>query len=179
CSLRAKVPSTRAQVIVVKVPDHRRPAVVEHPLNHAARRVLIAAVCFEHRANAFVRLELRLCGVILKASRRAVASVERVSEDVKVLEFAAPGVKVPPVINWPLMFLRQHRLDALDRRHSRAGTGFGIESVPSPASAGVAILRMTCSERILFPIGRGYIFIRPAHLYAAVAADRCRLSCSR
>ena len=127
------------------MPDHRGPTIVEHPLNHATRRVLVAAVRFEHGANALVRLKLCFRRVIFQIICRTVAGVERVGKDVNVFEFAAAGVKVPPVINRPSMFFRQHFLYALDWRHRRARTRFSIKSVAAAASTRIAVLRVICT----------------------------------
>ena len=57
--LAAKYPASRIEVVVVEVPDHRGPGVVEHPLNHAGRGVFVLAVGLEHGALGVVLHGLR------------------------------------------------------------------------------------------------------------------------
>ncbi len=106
------------------MPDERRPCVVQHPLNHAARGVLVPAVCLEHRADAFITLQLRFEGVILERSGSPIAGVQGLGENVDVLEILSAGVKVPPLVDRPPVLFRQHGFDAFDGGHCRAGTGF-------------------------------------------------------
>ena len=57
-ALGAKIAARGTQVIVVQVPDHGGPGVVQHPLDYAGGLIFVAAVSLVHRAYAFVSLEL-------------------------------------------------------------------------------------------------------------------------
>ena len=48
--LRGKVSGAGIQIVVIQMPDHRGPCVVEHPLNHTGGCVLVLAVGLKHGA---------------------------------------------------------------------------------------------------------------------------------
>ena len=50
----AEVSAGGLQIVIIEMPDGRRPRVVEHPLDDAGRRVFVARVGLEHGALAIV-----------------------------------------------------------------------------------------------------------------------------
>ena len=101
CFLGSKVAAARTEIIVVQVPDHRRPRVVEHPLNDAGRCVLVAPVTLEHRALALIGQRLRLARVVGDVGGLAVAALERAGEHLEIFELSTAGVKVPHLVDRP------------------------------------------------------------------------------
>ncbi len=99
--LRAKISATRTQVIVVEMPDQRRPGVVQHPLNHSRGRVLVPAIGFVHRADSLVRHQLGLQGIVLNVVGLSIARSQCFAEHVDIFEGAAAGMVIPVVIDWP------------------------------------------------------------------------------
>src|SRR5215470_4904933 len=79
-------------------------------------------------------------------------------------------MKIPPVVDWPLMVLRQHGPNALDRWHRGPRTGFGVEAVAAPTSTRIAVMRAVAL--IFHPVGGCDVFVRPGHLYPAVIRNR-------
>ena len=77
---RGEVRRSRPQVIIVQMPDHRRPGVVQHPLNFTGRFELVGAKSFIHRADRFVSLGLRFPGEIGDAGRFPEPCIERLGE---------------------------------------------------------------------------------------------------
>src|SRR6185295_3320192 len=138
--LGAEIAAARAHVEGVEVPDHRGPGVVQHPLDHAGRGVLVAAVSLIHGADAFVSLHLRFKGIVLGAGGWAEASIQRVGEYVEIFEYSAAGVVVPDIVDRPEMVFPDHGANAFNRRYGRAHAGFGVEAIPAAAAALVALL---------------------------------------
>ena len=71
--LGREVARSGVEVVVVEVPDHRRPCVVEHPLDDAGGDVLVLAVGLEHGALGVVLHGLRDALVVgggIAAARR-------------------------------------------------------------------------------------------------------------
>ena len=167
--LRAEVASGRTQVPVEQVPVDRRPRVVEHPLNHARRRVLVATVRLEHGTLALVRHELRGLRVVLRTRRRTEARGQRRIEAVEQMrELSAGSVKQPHAVEWPRdVLLGHHAANALDRRNGGARTRLGVVA---PATA---------MRRVLQPIRRRYPIVRPRHLHAALPGELRRLRARR
>src|SRR5258708_7182060 len=154
------------------MPDHRGTCVVEHPLNDAGSLILVAAVGFVHRPHAFVGLHLRLGSEVVHVVRLAVAVGQGVTEYADGFEFAATGVIVPNVIDRPHMIFADHGADAFDWRNGWSHAGFGVEAVRAAAAAGIAQLAAGLAfGSVNLPIAGSYIFVRPAHLDAAVAGD--------
>ena len=158
--LRAVVGAARPQVVVVEVPDHRGPRVVEHPLDDARGRVLVAAEGLEHRALALVGQGLRLAGVVLGAGRLPVTALERAREELEVRELLASGVEGPGLVDGPEVLGAQHLLQALDGRDGRARAHLGVEaeraSVPGVEE----------------PVGGRHVVVRAPHLHARGPAGR-------
>src|SRR6185312_1912727 len=92
---------------------------------------------------------------------------------------AAASMETPPLVDRPQMLLRQHLLNAFDRRYRRTRAGFGIKAVAAAASTLIARLRMVRRQRIFHPVGGRNVFVRPAHFYSAVATDGGGLSSGR
>ena len=63
---RSKISAGRNKIVIVKMPDERRPGVVEHPLNYASRGVLVAAIGLEHGALAVVGHGLSFALVVVE-----------------------------------------------------------------------------------------------------------------
>ena len=157
--LRPVVAAARTQEVVVEVPDHRRPGVVEHPLDHAGGGVLVASVPLEHRALAFVGEGLGLARVVLGAGGLPVAPLERVGEQPQVLELVAAGVVAPEVVDRPEVVGGKHALQALDGRHRCPRADLGGEA------EGAAVLGV--GE----PVRRRHVVVGATHLDAARPAD--------
>ena len=58
--LGAIVSASRPKKIVIEMPNYRRPSVIEHPLDHSSRIVLIPAESLEHRTFTIVGVHLCL-----------------------------------------------------------------------------------------------------------------------
>ena len=158
--LRTVVAAAGTQVIVVQMPDHRRPRVVQHPLNHTGRRVLVASVAFEHGALGLVGERLRLPREIDDAIGFSVPSLDRRREHLDVLELAAARVEVPDLVDWPQVIGRKHPRQAFDRWDRRARANLGREAERA-AVPGVGE-----------PVRRRDIVVRSAHLHSAWPAHR-------
>jgi len=52
--LGGEISAAGDEIVVVKMPDERRPGVVEHPLNDAGGDIFFCAVSFKHGAFAVV-----------------------------------------------------------------------------------------------------------------------------
>src|ERR1700722_1921101 len=178
--LGTKISAAGAQVVVVQMPNHRWPRVVEHPLNDASRLIFVAAVSFIHRAYAFIRLHLRLGREIFYALRFSVPVRQRLAEYSDGFELSASGVKVPNVVDRPQMIFANHGADTLDRRNGRSHARLHIEAIRAAAPSGIAQLAPRLAlGRVYFPITRRNVFVRAAHFDAAVAGDAGLFSRSR
>src|ERR1035441_5496415 len=104
--LGSEVATTGPQVPVVQMPDGGGPGVIQHPLNHAGRSVLVSAEGLEHGALALVSLHLALVEEVFKPLSLAVPGFERRRENVDVPVTAAPRVKIPPGVDGPPMLDR-------------------------------------------------------------------------
>src|SRR5215468_5754202 len=98
------------------MPDKRRPAVVEHPLDDTRRAVLVAGISLEHGAFAVVGHGLRFAKVVVERSGSAIAAGHSVGEDIDVGEALAAGVVVPHLVDRPEMILGNELLEAFARR---------------------------------------------------------------
>ena len=171
-ALGAEVSAAGTQVVVVEVPDHGGPGVVEHPLNDAGGLVLVATVGLVHGAHAFIGLHLRLRCKVFHVVGLAVAVGERFAENADGFEFAAARVIIPDVIDRPQVVFADHRADALDGRNSRSHAGFRVEAVSAAAASGIALFTIGLSLRgVDLPVAGRDIFIWPGHLDATVAGD--------
>ena len=75
------------------------------------------------------------------------------------------------------MIFAHHDANALDGRNCRPHAGFRVEAVRPAAAARIAFLTAGLAlNRVLFPIGGGYVLIRARHLHATVAGNRSRFS---
>ena len=176
-ALGAEVAAAGAQVVVVEVPDHGRPRVVEHPLNNAGGLVFVAAVSLVHGAHALVGLHLRLRGEVFHVVRLAIAIGERRGEHADGFEFATAVVIVPGVVDGPHMIFAHHGADTLDRRNGRSHAGFGVKAVSAAAASRIALLAFGLSLRsVHFPVARRHVFIGARHLDSAVASHAGLLS---
>src|SRR5262249_44589286 len=151
-----------------KMPDDRGPGVVQHPLDYARRGVLVMAIRLVHGADALVIHHLRFEDVIVERVGFAVAGGERVGVDVNVLELATAGVEVPPVVDRPQMIFGKHRAQRVDLWNSRAGTGFGVESVASAATSRIAM--MAAIDLVFGPVSGCDVFVGAGHFNAAFTA---------
>src|SRR6201981_3471561 len=113
---------------------------MQHPLNHARRLILVPALGFVHVAYTFVRLHLRLDREVLHVLRLPVPIGQGLTEHVDGFEFAAARMIVPHIIDGPKVIFADHRPNALDGWNRGSHASFGIESVRSSASAGIAQL---------------------------------------
>src|SRR5208282_3352080 len=99
--LRAEITAGGDEVVVVEMPDHGRPGIIEHPLDHAGGNIFVAAIGFKHGTLVVISLGLRLALEVVERSGRAVALIQSVNEDVDVLKASAAGGKIPILINGP------------------------------------------------------------------------------
>src|SRR6202795_3249994 len=154
------------------MPDHRRPCVVEHPLDDAGRLIFVAAVSLVHRAHALISLQLGLEGEIFHAIRFSVAIGERIAEDLDGFEFSTAGVIVPNVVDGPQVIFSHHAADTFDRRNSGSHAGFGVKAVGASAAARVALYAVRLAQQaILLSIAGSYFHIWPGHYVAAISGN--------
>ena len=90
-----EVSGSGIKVVVVKVPDHGGPGVVEHPLNDAGGDVFVFAVGLEHGALGVVFHGLRHALIVGGRMGLGVNGVHGLVEDLEVDEFAAAVVQTP------------------------------------------------------------------------------------
>src|SRR5208282_3317263 len=170
--LRSKVSASGTQVVIVQMPDHGRPGIIQHPLNDTGRLIFIAAIRFVHRPHALVGLELRLQSEVLHLVRFSVTAGQRIAEDMDVLEIFAAGVEVPDLVHRPKMILADHSANTFDGRDSWSHAGFGVKAVSSAAAPWIALFAVRLALRsIFFPIAGSYILIRAGHLNSTVSSD--------
>ena len=105
---RAKESASRLQIVIIEMPDGGRPRIVQHPLNHSCRRVLVPPISLKHCALAVIRHCLCLPQIVRQIGSLAVSRVHGIVEDVQVFEFLAASVIVPHVIDRPKVVFAQH-----------------------------------------------------------------------
>ena len=93
--LYGEVSGIGVEIVIVEVPNHGGPCVVQHPLNDAGGDVLIFGVGLEHSALGVVRHGLRHTLVVSRRRGRGVDGAHRVVEDFEGFEFAAAVVEGP------------------------------------------------------------------------------------
>src|SRR3984885_13705437 len=171
-ALGTEIAAAGTQIVVVQMPDQRRPCVVEHPLDDAGRLIFVAAVGFVHRAHTLVSLQLRLEGEIFHAIRFSVAIGQCTAEDLDGFESSPAGVIVPGVVDGPHVIFSHHAADTLDRRNRGSHAGFGIEAVGTAAATGVALLAVRLAlQAVLLPIAGSYVLIGPGHFDTAISGN--------
>src|ERR1700721_4007603 len=131
------MPASRPQIVVIQMPDHRRPRIVQHPLNHTRGGIFITAVALEHRANALIRHHLRLLSIVIRTARGPIARIQSASVDIQIFEYTTPGMELPGVVHRPQMIFTKHGFQALYRRHRGPGVGLRIESMSTAAASKV------------------------------------------
>ena len=149
------------QVVVPEVPDQRGPRVVEHPLDHAGRAVLVARIGLEHGALGIVGHGLRLALVIGEVGGRAVDRLHRVFEMTEDSEIA-----------------RSRRdsstRDRRERCAPRAAFFAGSKTAgrPRPADFRSEAVRAAKFRRVREPVIRRRVIVRAAHFHAGAAGER-------
>ena len=88
--LDREVAGARIEIVVYKVPDHRRPSIVEHPLNDSGRNIFVLAVSLEHGAFGVVLHRLRDALVFSGRMRLGIHGLHRVIEDFQIRELPPP-----------------------------------------------------------------------------------------
>src|SRR5216684_649161 len=143
------------------MPDQRRPGVVEHPLNHAGRSVLVPAIGLEHRALAVVGHRLRLALVVVERSRWTITARQSVGKYVHRGKAFFAGVIIPHVIDGPEMFLRDEFLERLARWYRRPRTRLRVVAI---RTAGLSVGE---------PVDRRDVLVGARHFYAGIASQLC------
>src|SRR5216683_711289 len=133
---RPEISARRHQIVIVEMPDQRRPRIVEHPLNHARGSVLIPRVGLEHRALAIVSHGLGLALVIVQRRPWSVAPVQSIGKNVDCREPLPARVIIPNLVNRPKMLLGDEFLQRFPRRNRRPRTRLRV----------VAVSAACCSE---------------------------------
>ena len=128
-NFRAEIAAARTEVEIVKMPDHRGPRIVHHPLNHAGGVILVAPVSLEHRALAVVGHHLGFARVILNSGGIAQALLQGLGKNIQLLERSASGVEPPRAVNGPEVLFGKHPAQTLNGRDGRSRTGLGIERI--------------------------------------------------
>ncbi len=135
--LGAEVPSRRHKIVVIQMPDQRRPRIVQHPLNHARRRVLVSSIRFEHRALAVIGHGLRFALIVLQRGRHAIPSIQPIGKHIDCREPFAARVEIPHIVDWPQMILGDKALKRFARRNRRSRAGLRVVTVrPTGRSVG-------------------------------------------
>src|SRR2546422_7422213 len=126
---RPEISACRHKVVVVEMPDERRPSVVQHPLNHARGGVFVPRISFEHGALAVVSHGLRLALVIIEGRRLSVAPGQTIIKNVDCGEALAARVIIPNFIDGPEMLFGDESLQRLPSWNGRPWACFCIVSI--------------------------------------------------
>ena len=192
--LGAEVAAGLVEVVVVEVPQQRRPALVELPVDDARRgRVLVGRVVdvgLELGPLRLVVLDLGLLHVLAQARPRAVAVGDRRIEVVERAERVAAvvrsrqvglvvGVVLVVVGVLPQLVLlerRQEPLDRVERGDRVAGARLGVER-PGAADVGAAgvarvVVRGVVPVARRHPVVRALLLARRASCGAALVLSR-------
>ena len=166
--LCAVIAAAGVQIIVIQVPDHRRPCVIQHPLDHACRCVLIS--CSMPRTSRARRY--KSSPAQCEHSRSRSAGVPYVAFIASLNTFSVLNPP-PPLCSAhdctgcrPQLIFRNKFTQTANIGNCRARTCLRIEAI----SATMLIL-------VHIPVRRSHIIIWPAHLDAALSAHcgrRCR-----
>src|ERR1700679_1271391 len=158
---RTVVASSRVKIVIVEVPYHGRPRVIQHPLHNSRGGVLVAPIRLEHRTFPVIRHRLRAALVFRESLRLAVALLHSSIEDRGVGKSTTATVVMPIIAGWP----------KTRRGKKSPQTGFRWNGgsrarlcIKTPGAAHPAWIRE--------PIGRRNVVVRTGHLYPALAAHR-------
>ena len=158
----AEISSSGLKVVVVQVPDHGRPGVVQHPLNDARGFIFVPPEGLEHGSFTVIVHGLCFPKVIIQSTRRTIDGVHRLVVMIEVvIEISGSCVVIPDIVDRPQVIFPKKLLKTADDGNCSARTGLGIKS--------------ECTTKMMIidqPVSRRNVIVRACHLDAGRSGYR-------